>query len=128
MTTTMPKFKTVPITEEERKYIDSMVPQYSDKDFYKIISVKNFETITGIKIKDGDEGGFIQSIMNLSARGKSWISKGSIVCDTSRVEDNAFVDKNCIICDNCTISGYAIITSGLNDNVSILSGSLNINA
>lgn len=68
-----------------------------------IIARLDFTTIDGVEVKDGDEGGLVQSANNLSQEGKCWIHKGGRVYGKARVLEDA------VVCANVDVNGRSLV-------------------
>lgn len=104
----------------ELDYSSSTV--YQGRTLYRIKALKTFTTTSGDIIRKGDLGGYIQSEANLDQRGASWIFKGALAIDESRVLNDAQLHHDALIKDkaviecrasahnNVTIAGHAHVS------------------
>ena len=82
------------------------------KALYRIEALKDF-----CEIKNGDNGGFIESENNLSHEGDAWVSDyafvygNACVSDNARVSDNACVSDNARVCGSTSVCGDAEIST-----------------
>lgn len=95
---------------------------YQGRTLYRIKALKTFTTTSGDIIRKGDLGGYIQSEANLDQRGASWIFKGALAIDESRVLNDAQLHHDALIKDkaviecrasahnNVTIAGHAHVS------------------
>lgn len=80
---------------------------YRERTLYRIKALKTFTTTSGDIIREGDLGGYVQSEKNLDQKGNSWIFKGAMAIDDSRVKDNAQLHHDALIKDNAVIENRA---------------------
>lgn len=80
---------------------------YQGRTLYRIKALKTFTTTSGDIIREGDLGGYVQSEVNLDQRSNSWIFKGAIAMDDSRVKDDAQLHHDAIIKDKAIIEDRA---------------------
>lgn len=80
---------------------------YQGRTLYRIRALKNFTTKSGDLVTKGDLGGYVQSEANLDQRGASWIFKGAIAMDDSRVKNDAQLYHNALIKDKAVIEDRA---------------------
>ena len=95
---------------------------YQGRTLYRIKALKTFTTTSGDIIHKGDLGGYVQSEANLDQNGASWIFKGTMAIDNSRVLNDAQLHHDAIIKDkaviecrasahnNVTIAGHAHVS------------------
>lgn len=95
---------------------------YRGRTLYRIKALKDFVTTDGSLIHKDDLGGYVQSEANLDQRGASWIFKGAIAMDNSRVLNDAQLHNDALIKDkaviecrasahnNVTIAGHAHVS------------------
>lgn len=74
---------------------------------YRIKALRTFTTTSGDIIHEGDLGGYVQSEKNLDQKGNSWIFKGAIAMDDSRVKNNAQLHHDALIKDKAVIEDLA---------------------
>lgn len=72
---------------------------------YRIQSLMDFTTIIGREVKIGDEGGYVQSMGNLSQDGLCWLFDDAVGMGNSRRIDNSVGSGNSIQWDNSQQSG-----------------------
>lgn len=63
----------------------------------------------GDHVMEGDYGGFVQGMENLSHDGGCWIYENSICCDNALVEGDAKLVGNAIVRDNAVAGGDAML-------------------
>ena len=80
---------------------------YQGRTLYRIKALMNFTTTSGEIIYKDDLGGYVQSEKNLDQRGTSWIFKGAMALDDSRVKDDAQLHHDALIKDNAVIENRA---------------------
>ena len=87
----------------EKKYIltDETI-QFNGKTLYRIKAIKNFGNV-----KDGDLGGWVESINNLSQFNNCWIYNEAKAMDKARVSGNGKLLGNVIISGNVNVHGNA---------------------
>lgn len=89
--------------------------EFNHHILYRIVSLKEFSA-GGCPVKAGEKGGYIQSEINLSQKGKCWVYPDAKAMDNARVCDNAVVwDKgiisgNSIMLDDSAITDNATVT------------------
>lgn len=76
---------------------------YQGRTLYRIKALKTFTTTSGDIIREGDLGGYVQSEVNLDQRGASWIFKGALAIDESRVLNDAQLHHDALIKDKAVI-------------------------
>lgn len=81
--------------------------KYKGRTLYRIKALKDFVTTDGTLITKGDLGGYVQSEKNLDQRGASWIFKGALAIDESRVLNDAQLHHDALIKDNAVIKNRA---------------------
>lgn len=81
--------------------------KYNGRTLYRIKALKDFVTTDGSLIHKGDLGGYVQSEKNLDQNGTSWIFKGALALDDSRVKDDAQLHHDALIKDNAVIKNRA---------------------
>lgn len=83
---------------------------------YQIMSVKDFELTDGTKIEGGTLGGWLESEINLSTTGSSWVQDGAyvygdaVVLEDAVIKDFAMVKDRAVVKGQAVISGYAQVT------------------
>ena len=80
---------------------------YQGRTLYRIKALKTFTTTSGDIIRKSDLGGYVQSEKNLDQKGNSWIFKGAMALDDSRVKDDAQLHHDALIKDNAVIENKA---------------------
>jgi carbonic anhydrase/acetyltransferase-like protein (isoleucine patch superfamily) len=81
---------------------------------YPIQSVRTFEN-NGFVVHEGDKGGLVEGLHNLSQSGTSWIDEDSVVINHAFVRDDAFVGDHsfmldsAVACDNAKIINHSTI-------------------
>ena len=75
------------------------------RDLYRVVALKDFGGV-----KEGDVGGYVQSIDNLNQIGDCWVYDNARVCDNAAVCDNAMVIGNARISGEARISGGARVS------------------
>jgi len=58
---------------------------------YRPRALIDFRTTTGLVVKKGDLGGWVEGAHNLSQQGRSWIAQDAEVYNNARLIDNAFM-------------------------------------
>ena len=92
---------------ENKKYkLTDETIEVEGKILYRIEALKDFG-----KIKNGDNGGFIESENNLSHEGDAWVSDDAFVYDNACVSDNARVSDNACVCGSTSVCGDAEIST-----------------
>lgn len=81
--------------------------KYKGRTLYRIKALKDFVTTDGSLIHKDDLGGYVQSEANLDQKGNSWIFKGAMALDDSRVKDDAQLHHDALIKDNAVIKNQA---------------------
>lgn len=79
------------------------------KTLHRIKALIDFE-FNGIKVKQGDLGGFIEKKSNLSQGGNAWVSDDACVSDDARVNGNAWVSDDARVSGNAWVSGNARVS------------------
>lgn len=69
---------------------------------YRIRALKDFSDV-----KEGDLGGYVESMSNLSQYGDCWIYDNAMALNNSRVEENAQIRENVQVYDNAVVGGNA---------------------
>lgn len=80
---------------------------YQERALYRIKALRTFTTASGEIIYKDELGGYVQSEANLDQNGTSWIFKGAIALDDSRVKDDAQLHHDALIKDNAVIENRA---------------------
>lgn len=80
---------------------------YQGRTLYRIKALMTFTTASGEIIYKDELGGYVQSEANLDQKGNSWIFKGALALDDSRVKDNAQLHHDALIKDNAVIENKA---------------------
>ena len=80
---------------------------YQGRTLYRIKALKTFTTTSGDIIHKGDLGGYVQSEANLDQNDNSWIFKGAMAIDDSRVKDDAQLHNDALIKDKAIIKDQA---------------------
>lgn len=97
----------------DRKYELTDIRQsvsISGESLYRIKSLKEFvNEATGLKIKAGQLGGFVQSESNLSQDGTCWIDDNARVFNNAVVTDNAYVASEAMVNQNAEIKDNAVV-------------------
>ncbi|MBR2641431.1 hypothetical protein IKG29_00300 [Candidatus Saccharibacteria bacterium] len=95
--------------------------KFGDVELYRIRALKEFETMDGRLVEQGQLGGYVQSEQNLSEDGKAWVADfayvfgnavvkdDALVMDEALVSDDAVIKENAIIRDNARVFGFAIV-------------------
>lgn len=95
---------------------------YRGRTLYRIKALRTFTTTSGEIIYKDELGGYVQSEKNLDQRGASWIFKGALAIDESRVLNDAQLHHDALIKDkaviecrasahnNVTIAGHAHVS------------------
>ena len=92
---------------ENKKYkLTDETIEVEGKILYRIEALKDFG-----KIKNGDNGGFIESENNLAHEGDAWVSDNAFVSDNARVSDNACVYDNARVYGSARVCGDAEIST-----------------
>ena len=81
--------------------------KYNGRTLYRIKALKDFVTTDGSLIHKDDLGGYVQSEANLDQKGNSWIFKGAMALDDSRVKDDAQLHHDALIKDKAVIEDRA---------------------
>lgn len=81
--------------------------KYKERTLYRIKALKDFVTTDGTLIQKDDLGGYVQSEANLDQKGNSWIFKGAMAIDDSRVLGDATLHNDAIINDHAIIENQA---------------------
>ena len=76
---------------------------------FRIISLKDFDTHDGRKVKKGDLGGYVASMQNLSQKGTCWIFGNAKAFGNSRVRDDALLCNNALAFDHAEVTGRSIV-------------------
>ena len=89
----------------------------SGETLYKIKALRDFTNeATGVEIKAGQLGGYVQSENNLSHSGTCWVDESARVFNNARVTDDAYIggeamaNKDTVIKDSAIVTGAAWIT------------------
>lgn len=72
---------------------------------YRIVALVDIP----LRVRAGEEGGYIESEDNLSHLGRCWVADDAVVCD------NAFVGNNAHVCGDAVVSG----NSHIDDNAAV---------
>lgn len=94
---------------------------WSGRILYRIKACTDFTTTSGVEVKAGDLGGYVENESNLSQNGKAWICNGAKVYGDAKVFgdaqiwDSAQVYGNAMVYSNAKVYGNAIIS----DNVKV---------
>ena len=92
---------------EHKKYkLTDETIEVEGKILYRIEALKDFG-----KIKNGDNGGFIESENNLSHEGDAWVSDDACVSDNARVCGNARVYGDALVRGDACVCGDAEIST-----------------
>lgn len=83
----------------EKKY--EMIPEGS---MFRVKALRDFGDV-----KKGDIGGLIESELNLSHDGKSWVYDNARIYGSSMVYDDAQISDNAVIYGNAQVYGNAIV-------------------
>lgn len=81
--------------------------KYKGRTLYRIKALNDFVTTDGTLITKDDLGGYVQSEKNLDQNGTSWIFKGAMALDDSRVKDDAQLHHDALIKDKAVIENRA---------------------
>ena len=76
---------------------------------YRIKACKDFTLDSGVIIKKGNLGGYVESEKNLSQAGNSWVFDNAKVFSKAEVIENAIAFGNAVVCDNSLLRGSAIV-------------------
>lgn len=71
--------------------------------------IQALRDIPEINVKQGDLGGWISGLENLSQEGTCWIFGEAVVTGKAKVKEHALIRDRAIICDNALIYGFAQI-------------------
>lgn len=80
---------------------------YQGRTLYRIKALITFTTTSGEIIYKDELGGYVQSEKNLDQKGNSWIFKGAMALDDSRVKDDAQLRHDALIKDKAVIENRA---------------------
>ena len=104
----------------DRKYELTDIRQsvsISGETLYRIKALRDFTNeATGVEIKAGQLGGYVQSENNLSHSGTCWVDESARVFNNATVSDDAYIggesmaNKNTVIKDSAIVDGAAWIT------------------
>ena len=83
--------------------------EFYGRTLYRIRACRDFETITGLKVKAGDLGGFVETEENLLHDGLCWVYDNAKVCDNAQVWGNAKVCGNAVVYGNAKVYNAADI-------------------
>ena len=107
-------------TTIDRKYELTDIRQsvsISGETLYRIKALRDFTNdATGVEIKAGQLGGYVQSENNLSHSGTCWVDDNARVFNNAKVTDDAYIgdesmaNKNTVIKDSAIVTGAAWIT------------------
>lgn len=75
------------------------VIEYEGRTLYRIKALKSFASV-----REGDRGGYVQCLSNLSQEGDSW------VFDEAKVYDSALISQNAIISNKAEVYGDALVS------------------
>lgn len=75
----------------------------------RIKACTDFTTVTGLKVKKGDLGGFVQGKHNLSQEGSCWVANDAVVCNNAKVFDNAVVSGFAEVSGEASVHGNAVV-------------------
>ena len=82
------------------------------KTLHRIRACKDFVTASGLQIKAGDLGGYVENECNLSQYGNAWVCGDAKVCGNAKVYGNAKVCGDTWVCGNAKVyktSHYLVI-------------------
>lgn len=74
---------------------------------HRIVATNDFITGRGIKIKEGQIGGWIQRESNL--HDNAWVFDDSMIYDNAFVGGDSIVSINSVVCDNSTVAGGSVV-------------------
>jgi len=106
-------------------------PKYKlipDGNLFRIVALKTFKTIDGKIIEEGQIGGTVTDINNLSQEGSCWINYNAKALDNCRIVGDALLEDQVIVKNNAYISGKSFIQkkSVIQENASIYNSIINI--
>ena len=83
--------------------------EYGGHSLHRIRALRDIPLITGVTLRSGSLGGWVENVLNLSFIGNCWVHNDSMVMGDARVSDNALVLHDSIVYDCATIKGSAKI-------------------
>lgn len=100
--------QTIKEPETNAKYTLLKQPNMSitvnGRQLYRIRANMSFEDV-----KQGDIGGYIESVGNLSMRGTCWVYDNAKVMERACISDDAKVCGHAIVCTGAKVSGNAVV-------------------
>lgn len=82
------------------------------RDFFQIVSLREFTLLNGKTVKKGEKGGWVQFDNCLSHKGLCWIDENSYVETNSQVLEDACVVKG-VICSSSIVKGKTQIVGSI---------------
>ena len=82
----------------------------SNVKLFRIESLIEFTTATGVIVRVGEKGGYVSSEKNLAQDGMSWVSGNAKVWGNAKVSGNAEVSGNAKVWGNAKVSGNAEVS------------------
>lgn len=94
--------------EQQKKYeFTGETKNWRGITLHRIRAVRDFTLKSGIKVAQGDLGGWIEKEENLSHKGSAWVSGGAKVYGNAQVSGDAWVYADAQVRENARVYGDA---------------------